>query len=143
MKNFKFTIRGHEYEVDILNCEGNVAEIEVNGTKYEVEVNKEMQKTTTPTLVRPKIPLPKGANEIKKSTNEKVFKVEAPLPGNIIKVIAKEGDTVKKGDKLLIMEAMKMENDVKSEKDATVKTIKVNNGDTVLQGDILIELELE
>ena len=67
--------------------------------------------------------------------------VLAPLPGNIFKILVGVGDEVKKGDTLLIMEAMKMENNVAAEKEGTVKTIRVKVGDNVLQNDVLIELE--
>lgn len=143
MKNFKFTIRGHEYEVDILNIEGNMAEIEVNGTMYQVEMDKEVKKKDTgPKLVRTNLPTPKDAGEIKKKTDGNIFKVEAPLPGNILNILVKPGDQVKKGQHLLIMEAMKMENEVNSEKDGVVKAVNVKNGDSVLQGDLLLEIEV-
>ncbi|MCK5372232.1 MAG: biotin/lipoyl-binding protein, partial [Cyclobacteriaceae bacterium] len=68
-------------------------------------------------------------------------KVEAPLPGTIFKIIAKEGDDVKKGQTILILEAMKMENNILAEKDGVVNKILVSEGDSVLQGDILVEIE--
>jgi biotin carboxyl carrier protein len=67
--------------------------------------------------------------------------VLAPLPGSIFKMLTKVGDEVKKGDTLLIMEAMKMENNVMADKDGTVKEVKVKEGDSVLQSDVLIVLE--
>jgi len=137
MKNFKFKIRGTQYNVDIQNIDKNEIEIEVNGTPYIVTMEKEVQATKTPTIVRKKLP-----NEIKKpiSTGGSLKTIKAPLPGNIFKINAKEGDTVKKGDTLLIMEAMKMENNILAEFDGVVKSIKVNEGDVVLQNDVLIEL---
>ena len=77
---------------------------------------------------------------MKKKDGGKAIKVNAPLPGNIFKVLVNEGDTVKKGDVLLIMEAMKMENNVLAEKDGTVSSVKVSVGDAVLQNDVLIEM---
>jgi len=53
MKTFKFTINGNEYNVDVKELEGNIAHLEVNGTTYEVEIDKKIQKTKTPTIVRP------------------------------------------------------------------------------------------
>lgn len=141
MKNFKFKIRGHEYEVDILKVEGKEVEIEVNGTQYLVEMEQEVKRVSTPKLVRSNLPAPpNNAKNIQKQTNGNVTKVLAPLPGNIIQLMVKEGDEISKGAKLLIMEAMKMENDVLAEKDGIVKSVKVNAGDTVLQGDVLIEI---
>lgn len=141
MKNYKFTIRGHVYEVEILDIEDNIAEIEVNGTHYKVEVHKELIKTKVPKLVRAKVPSPtRKESKITKDIGTKAYKVVAPLPGTILKMFVKEGDTVNVGDKLLIMEAMKMENDVLAEKSGTVKSIKVSQNDSVLQNDLLIEI---
>lgn len=138
MKKFKFTIRGNTYEVEINEVENNIAEIEVNGTNFQVEIHKEVKKTKTPTLIRSKVPVDKVKSTIQKSSGG--YQAKAPLPGTIIKVNVKEGDAVKKGDVLLIMEAMKMENNVMAEKDGTVKSIKVAAGEAVLQNDILIEI---
>ncbi len=139
MKNFKFKIRGHKYDVEIKNFEKNIAEIEVNGTVYKVEIDRGVKsEVKTPRLIRSKIKNPKGAGKIKKSG---LSTINAPLPGSIFKVFVKEGDTIAVGDKLLIMEAMKMENNIMSEKAGTIKSVKVAVGDTVLQNDILIEME--
>lgn len=143
MKEFKFTISGNEYEVEIKKLEGGIGKIEVNGTLYEVELHKKDEKTSkTPILMRTPISTSKGAHKIKKSKGG-LYKVMAPLPGNILQFFVKEEDEVKKGDKLLLYEAMKMENTIVSEKAGRVKSIKVKPGDTVLQDDLLIELELE
>jgi len=140
MKNFKFTIRGHNYEVEILNFENGYAEIEVNGTPYEVEVHSQIKETKTPVLVRSAVETPKGAHKIKKKI-ETTTKIKAPLPGNIMQIFVKEGDNVNKNDKLLLYEAMKMENILLAEKDGVIKSIKIAAGDSVLQGDVLIEIE--
>jgi len=138
MKNFKFTIKGHDYDVEILDIENNIANVEVNGTIYEVEVHKEVKETKTPTIVRNKVPLPK---EPKNLTTSHITKVTTPLPGTIMEVFIKEGDQVEKETKLLMMEAMKMENNILAEKSGVVKKINVKPGDTVLQGDTLMEIE--
>ena len=138
MKNFKFTIKGHDYDVEILDIENNIANIEVNGTTYEVEIHKEVKETKTPTIVRHKVPLPK---EPKTLTTSQITKVTTPLPGTIMEVFVKEGDKVEKEAKLLMMEAMKMEISILAEKSGTVKKINVKPGESVLQGDTLMELE--
>lgn len=138
MKSYKFKIRGHEYEVEILKAEGNQFEIEVNGTKYNVELDREVKSSKTPTLVRQNVPTHK---QIKKKEGGAVTKIKSPLPGNIMTIFVKQGDPVKKGDKLLIYEAMKMENEVLAEKDGSIASIKVNVGDAVLQDDVLIEIK--
>jgi biotin carboxyl carrier protein len=66
--------------------------------------------------------------------------VNAPLPGTILEVKVKEGDIVKTGDLLLIMEAMKMENNIKADKEGKVLSVKVHPGDSVLEGDVLVEI---
>jgi len=141
MKNYKFTIRGNIYDVDILSFEDNIAEIEVNGTKYSVEVHKEVKSSKTPKLVRSSVPEPtRSESKIKKNISSNAFHVKAPLPGSILQVFVKEGDEVKAGDKLLIMEAMKMENNVLAEKAGKITSVKVKTGDTVLQNDVLLEI---
>lgn len=140
MKKFKFKIQGNTYEVEIKDFEDGIAKLEVNGTYYKVEVEKQAATTKTPVLRRTPISTPKNAHKIKK-TNGNIFKVNAPLPGNILQVFVKVGDEVKKDDPLLLYEAMKMENKLLSEKSGIIKTIKVSPGDTVLQEDLLIELE--
>ncbi len=139
MKNFKFTISGNTYEVEIKDFEKNTAIIEVNGTLYTVELHREVKKTKTPTLVRAEVP-PSKREKIEKKERGSSNPVTAPLPGNIIKILVKPGDLVKKGQILLVMEAMKMENKIQSEKDGVVESVKVIPGSNVLQGDILIEL---
>lgn len=139
MKKFKFTIKGNEYEVKIKDFEDKIAQIEVNGTEYNVEIHHEVKQVKTPRLVRKPVSNKPGEGTIAKSAGGAI-KVEAPLPGNIFKILVKEGDTIKKGDILLIMEAMKMENNILAEKDGVVSSIKVKVGDAVLQGDLLIEM---
>ncbi|ACF12647.1 biotin/lipoyl attachment domain-containing protein [Chloroherpeton thalassium ATCC 35110] len=138
MRKYKFKISGNEYTVDIKTFEDNVAEIEVNGTQYFVELEKEIKTPKTPKLVRAQAPPPK---EHKPLSSTGVSVLKAPLPGTILKVMAKPGDIVKKEQNLLVMEAMKMENNILSEKDGTIKSVKVAPGDTVLQGDVLLEIE--
>jgi len=141
MKKFSFTIRGNKYDVHLKDLEENIAQLEVNGTNYEVEIHQEVKKTVkTPKLVRKEIQRKPGEGFITKKDGGKTIKVNAPLPGNIFKVLVNEGDTVKKGDVLLVMEAMKMENNVLAEKDGTVASVKVSVGDAVLQNDVLIEM---
>ena len=139
MKHFKFTIRGHDYEVEVKSLEDNVARVEVNGTKYKVEIHAEKKASKTPTLVRKELPKHKDAHKIKKDAS--VHVVKAPLPGIIMNVVVKKGDEVKRGDKLLVYEAMKMENNLVSERDGVVKSVQVMAGDSILQGDVLLEIE--
>lgn len=139
MKNFKFTINGNDYEVEIKDFEGNQAQIEVNGTAYTVEVHREIHRTKTPTLIRAHVPV-SDKNKIEKREKGDAVPIVAPLPGNIIEIFVSPGDVIKKGQPLLVMEAMKMENKILSEKEGVVESVRVSPGESVLQGDILIEL---
>lgn len=143
MKKFSFTINGNNYEVDILGFEENTAQVEVNGTIYNVEVQRELKMTKTPTLVRaePPRPSPKESRIPKSQSQTSNVAIKAPLPGTIITVLVKPGDKVTMGQKLLTMEAMKMENNVLSEKDGTVKVVNVKPGMTVAQNEVLVEIE--
>lgn len=140
MKKFEFTIKGQKYNVLIKDFEEKIGYIEVNGTSYEVEIHKEVKSTKTPQLVRKPVVSKPGEGTIGKKDSS-LFTVKSPLPGSIFKMNVSVGDTVKKGDVLLVMEAMKMENNIMSEKDGVVKNIKVKIGDTVLQDDVLLEIE--
>ncbi len=138
MKKFEFTIKGTKYSTWLKSVEDNVATIEVNGTEYEVEIHQEVKTTKTPRLVRKPLVKKEGEGVIQKKSGGTT--VKAPLPGNIFKLLVNVGDEVKKGDNLLIMEAMKMENEIKAEKDGVVSAVKVKEGDAVLQGEVLIEM---
>lgn len=141
MKKFKFTIRGHEYNVHIQDMEDSVATIEVNGTAYEVQLHEEVKKTKTPKLVRQRIQYSAEDSQIPKTAGGAGISIKAPLPGTIFKVIKKAGDVVAAGETVLIMEAMKMENNIPAEKAGTIKEIKVKEGDAVLEGDVLVVIE--
>lgn len=136
MKKFKFNIHGNNYDVEIKKVEGNTAKVEVNGTTYNVELEQEIKKTKTPQLMRSSV---KTHKEMPKSESS-AYKIHIPLPGTILTVMVAEGAEVKKGDVLLIYEAMKMENKVLAEKTGTVKNIRVKPGETVLQNDLLLEI---
>jgi glutaconyl-CoA/methylmalonyl-CoA decarboxylase subunit gamma len=140
MKKFEFTINGNKYEVNLKDVEENIAHIEVNGTDYSVEIHREIKMNKTPRLVRSEVRTRPNEGHIVKKGSAGGYQVMAPLPGSIFKMLVKEGDEVKKGDVLLIMEAMKMENNVMSEKEGVVKSVRVKVGDNVLQNDVLIEL---
>lgn len=138
MKNYKFTISGNTYEVEILEVEGDVAKIEVNGTPYLVEIHKQVRTAKTPTLVRPVLREPQK-NIDKKEGGPKV-EIRAPLPGIIMQLMVRPGDRVQKGQKLLMMEAMKMENEIKADSDGEIISVKVSQGQSVLQDEVLIEM---
>lgn len=138
MKKFKFTIRGNTYDVDLKNIEDNIASIEVNGTMYEVELEREPKVSKTPKLIRKVVP--SQAEKIEKKEEGTTTPVKAPLPGKIMNLKVEKGSIVKTGDVLFVMEAMKMENNVLAEKDGVIENIKVKPGDNVLEGDVLLEM---
>lgn len=139
MKNYKFTIDGNTFEVDIVQVEGNMAKIEVNGTLYNVEIHRQVQPAKTPILVRPAVAEPQ--KKIEKRVGGAKTAVKAPLPGIILKVLVKAGDEVKKGQKLYIMEAMKMENEIMAERDGVIVSVKVKEGQSVLQEEVVLEMD--
>lgn len=146
MKKFSFTINGNTYDVEIKNVEDNVAEVDVNGYAYNVEFDRVLETTKTPKLVRSEaVPSTDITPSVQKTSSPGSPKgsgfIKSPLPGTIIDVHVKAGDMVKAGDKLITLEAMKMENIINSDKSGKVANVKVNKSDAVMEGDILIEIE--
>ncbi|PIF06751.1 MAG: acetyl-CoA carboxylase biotin carboxyl carrier protein subunit [Draconibacterium sp.] len=140
MKKFFFKIKGRQYDVEIKQFEEGVAQVDVNGTVYDVEIEGPKKPTSkTPTLVRQRVDNKPSDAKIK-TTGGVAGSIKAPLPGSIIKINVAVGDTVSAGDTVMVMEAMKMENNIQAETAGTVKALKVNVGDTVMQDDVLIEL---
>lgn len=142
MKQYKYKINGNLYTVNVNDVEENVARVEVNGTPYNVELDKPIQAPKT--VVRPAA-APKTATGApvvtRPAANTSKSGVKSPLPGLILDIKVKEGEAVKKGQLILILEAMKMENNINADKDGVVSAIKVNKGDSVLEGTDLIIIE--
>ncbi len=139
MKKFKFTINGNDYSVDVNGIEDNLARLEVNGTPYNVELHQQIKTSKTPTIVRTAIKQ-QVKPDIQKKEGGSSHPVLAPLPGSITKLEVGKGDIVVKGQLLLVMEAMKMENQVLADRAGVVENIRVQQGDAVLQGDIILEI---
>ncbi len=143
MKNFKFTINGNEYEAEILSVEEKTAEVSINGVSYTVEIDRKIHTSKTPTLIRSvAIPSTDSHPSVSKTSSPSSPKgtgnIKSPLPGVILELYVREGDTVKIGQKLIMLEAMKMENNINADKEGKVVSIKVGKGDNVMEGDILI-----
>ena len=138
-KGFNFTIGGQKYETTVKEIEPNVAEVVVNGTSFIVEFQKTESKKVKAARVAAPTAAPTAAPVAAKPAGAAV--VKSPLPGSIVKVMVKPGDSVKKGDTLLTMESMKMENVVASEYTGTVKNVLVAAGQNVMQDDKLVEIE--
>lgn len=118
--------------------------ITVNGQTYEVEVEEAGGAAQSPTPsaapAPAAVPAPAAAPAPKPAAAAPVdgVKIEAPMPGTILTVNAKEGQTVKSGDVLMVLEAMKMENEILAPQDGTVKAVQVSQGATVQTGDLLV-----
>ena len=145
MKEYKYIINGNEYSVNIEKIEGNQANVTVNGKAYDVEiVGKETTKpapakaTTTATS-----PKPAAAAAPKPATTAPAGEgtpFKAPLPGTIVDIKVTAGQQVAVGDVVLILEAMKMENEIMAEKAGTIASISVNKGDTVMEGTTMFTI---
>ena len=135
MREFKFTIDGKQINAAVNELEDNFAEVTINGKTYKVELEKE--EAPAAAAVR----RPAAAAAPAAAAPAGLMTVKSPLPGSIVKVLVKAGQAVKKGDVLLTMESMKMENNVAAEADGTVKAVYVEPGKTVMQDDKLLDLE--
>ena len=113
--------------------------VTVNGTLYEVEVEEVGEVASAPVVASAPAAAPKAAAP-KKVAPAGAVSVKAPMPGNIMKVNVKAGDAVKKGDVLVVLEAMKMENDIKAPADGTGSSVAVKSGDTVATDDVLVSM---
>lgn len=145
MKKYSFTINGNEYDVAVKNVDENVAEVEVNGFTYSVEFDRIIESTKTPKLVRNQVVPSTDITPAEQKTSSPAGPkgagfVKSPLPGTIIDVHVSVGDTVRSGDKLITLEAMKMENIINSDKGGKVVSINAKKGEPVMEGDILIEI---
>ncbi|MCQ2161930.1 MAG: biotin/lipoyl-binding protein [Bacteroidales bacterium] len=144
MKTYKFKINGNEYNVDINSVEGSIAEVTVNGASYTVEMENA---PAAPVQAAPAAPAAQGAAPAAQAAPAPAAKpagagqaVTSPLPGVIIEVSVKEGQAVKAGQKVAVIEAMKMENEIQAPADGTVTAVLVNKGDSVLEGAEIVKI---
>ncbi len=151
MSQYKFKINGKEFEVAVNSIENNIASVNVNGVEYSVELESGLDgslsssavslRETPPSVAGPlPLSMPRVAAASEESsrpapaTSGAGKKIVSPLPGVIIDVCVNVGDTVKRGQKIAVIEAMKMENDILAESDGTVSAIYVKKTDSVLEG---------
>ena len=146
MQKLKFNMNGKHYEATIAEVEHNVAEVELNGKKYTVEVER-AEAVALPTVAAPKpVAAPAAAAPaaapaaVPKKVAAGANSIVAPLPGSVVSVSVKAGDAVKAGQQLAIIEAMKMENEILAPADGTVAAVHCAAGQAVQQGDALIDL---
>ena len=144
MKEYKYKINGNLYNVVIGDIEDNIAHVEVNGTHYTVEMEKKPKAAPAPKpVIRPVAKptvTPAVAPAAKPAASAKSG-VKSPLPGVILDIKVNVGDEVKKGQTVIILEAMKMENSINADKDGKVTAINVSKGESVLEGTDLVIIE--
>ena len=148
MNKYQYKVQGVDYDVEIVNVDGNIANVNVNGIPFEVELKQPINPTTVPHKPIVTAPQPQTQATVSSSKPEKTtipshatgMKVTAPLPGTITDIKVKVGDTVKDGDTVVVLEALKMQNNIEAESNGTVTAILVNKGDTVMEGDALITI---
>jgi biotin carboxyl carrier protein len=151
MKKYSLKINGNQYEVKIddVNEASTVAHVTVNGTKYDVEIEGGKAKPVskpqvvaapeaTGLSVTPKTPI--ASKPAAAAAPASGYKVTCPLPGTVLSLAVKEGDSVAAGQTVAVLEAMKMENNIAADKAGVVKEICVNKGASVMEGDALIIL---
>ncbi len=143
MKEYKYSINGNEYNVSILEIEGQKASVEVNGKVYEVDILSETMPKKVKPSVAPKVAEPAKAEAPAPApqpatTSATGVAVQAPLPGVILDIKVQVGQQVKAGETVAVLEAMKMENNITADNDGTVTAIKVSKGDSISEGDDIL-----
>ena len=160
MAKYQYTVKGVDYEVEIQDIEGNIANVTVNGIPFEVEMKqpvkagkqkvklsgeqKESAPTATPTATATPAAATPAATTTAATTTAAAASgkpVVAPLPGTINEIKVKVGDKVNAGDTVVILEAMKMQNNIEAETSGTITSINVNKGDAVMEGDTLVTIK--
>ena len=149
MRKYKFTINEKEYNVVVKGIDDEIAELEVNGTPYEVKIHQLEQKVPkTPILVRKEVQNKPGENKVAEklapmpiTAKPSSKTINAPLPGSVIKIVVEVGSVIKEGDVLMVMESMKMENNILAEKSGTIVKVCVAPGASVMQDEALFEIE--
>ena len=166
MAKYQYTVKGVDYEVEIQDIEGNIANVTVNGIPFEVEM-KQPVKAGKQKVKLSEERKAEGSEERKaEGSEERRVKSEesnsssvsaastsstptaaagkpvvAPLPGTINEIKVKVGDKVNAGDTVVILEAMKMQNNIEAETSGTITSINVNKGDAVMEGDTLVTIK--
>ena len=160
MAKYEYKVKGVDYVVEIQDIEGNIANVTVNGIPFEVEMKQPVKSS------KQKVKLSDVQNNIsassvasagsaagsssaassdsasssKQATPAAGKPVVAPLPGTINEIKVKVGDKVNTGDTVVVLEAMKMQNNIDAETSGTITSINVNEGDAVMEGDTLVTI---
>lgn len=155
MKTYKYKVQGVDYEVEIAEVEGKIARVNVNGIPFEIEMQKPINAAKHPALAATKRSASTPVASVEPAPVQPVAKsqvaqpaapagagtpVKAPLPGTINAINVKVGDKVGVGDVVVVLEAMKMQNNIEAENAGTVTSILVNQGDTVMEGAVMLTI---
>ena len=148
MNKYEYKVQGVDYTVEIEDVEGNVAKVNVNGIPFEVEMKQPIKAAPKVKKVEPaKVAAPAPAAPVVAPAAPAVSaaagagaKVTAPLPGTITDVKVAVGQAVNAGDVVVVLEAMKMQNNIEAENSGTVTSVMVNKGDTVMEGTVLVTI---
>jgi biotin carboxyl carrier protein len=162
MKKYQYKVKGVDYEVEIAQVEGKIARVNVNGIPFEIEMQKPINAAKHPALAsaraqspvvapvaapaaptpaaKPSTPLTQQGGAGGGSAAGSGTAIKAPLPGTINAINVKVGDKVNVGDVVIVLEAMKMQNNIEAESAGTVTSILVNQGDTVMEGATMLTI---
>ena len=158
MKTYKYKVQGVDYEVEIAEVEGKIARVNVNGIPFEIEMQKPINAAKHPALAATKRTAPVSRDSVAAASAAPAAPVapaakpqpaasagagtpvKAPLPGTINAINVKVGDKVGIGDVVIVLEAMKMQNNIEAESAGTVTSILVNQGDTVMEGAVMLTI---
>ena len=151
MSKYQYKVQGVDYEVEIEEVEGNIAKVNVNGIPFEVELQKPINAAKHPSMSRPKVEAPKPIVTAPAAAAPVAAAqpaapagagapVKAPLPGTITEIKVQQGQQVNVGDVVLVLEAMKMQNNIEAEYAGTVTSITVKAGETVMEGAVLMTI---
>ena len=151
MNKYQYKVQGVDYDVEIEEVEGNVAKVNVNGIRFDVELKQPINPTSTLKKVHIEAPKPVARPAVAPAapaapTADKPMAagtgsaVKAPLPGTVLDIKVNVGDTVKVGDIVLVLEAMKMQNNIESEYAGTVTAINTKPGESVMEGAVLMTI---
>lgn len=149
MNKYQYKVQGVDYDVEIEEVEGNLAKVSVNGILFEVELKRPINPAHA--IRKPKVSAPqpapaRPAAEVPPVAQQQTVApgsgsvIKSPLPGTITSINVKVGDKVNEGDTVIVLEAMKMQNNIESEFTGTVTSIVVNPGDSVMEGAVLLTI---
>ena len=142
MKEYKYTIDGKEYKVEIGDIVDNVADVTVNGEAFKVEMEPEAEPEKKKVVLgNPTAESSDDSSATPTANVNTANAVKAPLPGVITSIEKQEGQQINAGDTVVVLEAMKMANNIEAEKSGTVTAICVKQGENVMEDAPLVVIE--